>query len=931
MFRRRNAILALLVVLIAVLLAAAFGTAFVVAGRTLAASRLAHLKAVAKMATNSYRERLDRVSEHLRYLASMGGGVDPVGLREGAQGLRASHPRLLRAVGLVGPDGSLLWSTPDGGLARDSEFVNYGRGPTGGDATVSQPIRGSDGTLAIVLAVPLSSGGAPGRRGTLLCVLDLETLVRDAMEVVAAETNGLAMLVGREGVVFAAAGGEGTQPSTLEAALPGEDVASVRREIAAGARTGERLEIDLDGHSSTVLVASESARFHDLILAMVVVLPEASVRRESRAVFLAGGAILLAVLAAATAGATGLVRAWRDSARSRADVERWRKQAEATERDRRGRFLSEEGREPAVYLKDLRVSSANISAVRSLEVGELADLLGRSFTDFIAAEDRSRLERFLVGRVAGANVPEQFQTRLATARGGRRLVEMATSLVERDGSVFELVSWRDVTGRERAEALLRAAAAAVPAALVLCDSTGQVVWANGVAAEKIHRPVERMHGRPLLPLVLQSDRRKGLAMFGRALRSLPASGSQRVTRADGELVLFEVSASPVAVAGELFGVLFAGQDVTQRAREAEQLERGRRGEVLGSLASGVAHRLNNAFQALLGIAERLKETPGLEGIRTSLVSVVEDAAEDLGRFAIAARSGAATLEAVRLRAVAERWAERARASLAPGVRLSLRTDSADDHVIVDQAQIDLFLDLALAGAMTSLRGGGAVEVAIGPGDTPREVRLAVSDTAEVDGSEQPPRRDVANPLLPSRGMAVAIAEVVAGRHGGRWGHKARPGIGTRVWLDFLVRLGPPPAPPKDRPAARRGAVRVADDEELVRSALADLLRENGLEVVEAGDGAVVIERVLAEPSRFGLIVLDLVMPVMDGREALRVLRERAPEIPVLVCTGYDPTGDETLSTAEVLVKPVSLDDFVAKVLAMLGLSGTAGPDGTMTS
>lgn len=931
MFRRRKTTLALLVVLIAVLLAAAFGTAFVATGRTVATARLAHLRAVARMAAGNIRERLDRVGEHLRYLASIAGGTDHAGVQAGAQALRASHPRLVRAVGMLEPDGSLLWSTPEGGLSRDSEFIDYGLGPTSGDTSVSQPIRGRDGALAIVVAVPAAAGSAQGPRGTLLCVLDVDTLAGETMAAVAAETGGQAMLVGREGGVLAGAGGDGGVSSTLEAAIPGEEVAGVRREIAAGARTGARLDVEMEGRSSTVLVASESTRFHDIVLAVVVVLPEATARREWRAVFLAGGAILLAVLAAAAAGAAGLARAWRESARSRADVERWRKQAEAADRDRRGKLLSEEGREPAVYLKDLRVSSANISAVRSLEVGELADLLGRSFTDFIVAEDRSRLERFLVGRVAGANVPEQFQTRLATARGSRRVVEMATSLVERDGGVLELVSWRDVTGRERAEALLRAAAAAVPAALVLCDASGFVAWANGAAAEKIQRPVERMHGRPLQPLLHPADRRKGLAMFGRALRGLPASGSLRVSRADGELVIFEVSASPVAVAGELFGVLFAGQDVTQRVREAEQLERGRRGEVLGALASGVAHRLNNAFQALLGIAERLKETPGLEGIRTSLVSVIDGAADDLGRFAIAARSGVATLEAVRLRAVAEHWAERARASLAPGVRLSVRADSGDDHVIVDQAQIELFLDLALAGAMTSLRGGGAVEVAIGPGDTPREVRLAVADTAEIGGPEQPPRGDAADPLLPSRELAVAIAEVVAGRHGGRWGRKARPGIGTRVWLDFPLRLGSPPAPSKVRPAVRRGAVLVADDEELVRSALADLLREHGLEVVEAGDGAVAVERVLAEPSRFGLIVLDLVMPVMDGREALRVLRERAPEIPVLVCTGYDPTGDDALSSAEVLVKPVSLDDFVAKVLAMLGLSGKAGPDGTMIS
>jgi CheY-like chemotaxis protein len=63
------------------------------------------------------------------------------------------------------------------------------------------------------------------------------------------------------------------------------------------------------------------------------------------------------------------------------------------------------------------------------------------------------------------------------------------------------------------------------------------------------------------------------------------------------------------------------------------------------------------------------------------------------------------------------------------------------------------------------------------------------------------------------------------------------------------------------------------------------------------------------------------MPVMDGREALRRLRAGAPGVPVVICTGYDPAGDDVLAAAGLLIKPFSLDEFLAKVSEMTGTGG----------
>ncbi len=102
--------------------------------------------------------------------------------------------------------------------------------------------------------------------------------------------------------------------------------------------------------------------------------------------------------------------------------------------------------------------------------------------------------------------------------------------------------------------------------------------------------------------------------------------------------------------------------------------------------------------------------------------------------------------------------------------------------------------------------------------------------------------------------------------------------------------------------------------------LAAALRSAGYEVAEACNGAEAVEKVVAAPEGFVLVVLDLVMPVMDGREALRRLRAQAPAVPVVICTGYDPSGDDVLEAADLLIKPFSIEEFLTKVAELTGRS-----------
>jgi PAS domain S-box-containing protein len=628
---------------------------------------------------------------------------------------------------------------------------------------------------------------------------------------------------------------------------------------------------------------------------------------------LAGLAAAAAALAAFL-GARALGRLRSTEQELAQERDRGRRAAETAQRETRERLTPEGGREPAVLLRDLRVVAANEAAVRALDLKQVGELLGRPLADFAPADERVRLERFLVGRMAGTSAPEQFHASLVTTRGVRTSVEVVTSPTERDGIRYELVTWRDVTGRERAEALLQAVVSNVPVAVALCDPAGRMNWSNRQFVERTQWRADYFFGRPLLPMVVPPDRRRAKAMLARARRGSEAEAVLRVSRRDGEVVLASVRAVPLLIAGSLAGVVFLGSEVTEQARVVEREGQANRGETLAELAKNVAHRLNNDFQALLGLLEQLKQEATLGDLKRAIEERVANAAGDLQLFVVVSRTGSSTLQPLRLGGLVDRWVGGARAGLPAGVELAVRRSLKEDRVIADSAQLELVLGLALSAAVGGLGAhGGMVEVSLEPSADGSSAVLAVSDTGELLESVTAAPAARRLPLLTPREVAGAVAELVALRHEGRADSRLRTGIGHRLWLELPLRRRGVARPKVAQPGLRRGAILIAEDEETVRVTLAGALRELGHEVVEAANGAEALQRVQADPDKFALVVLDLVMPVTDGREVLHHLQDEVPDLPVLVCTGYDPGGDETLAAAAVLTKPFTIGDFLTKI------------------
>jgi signal transduction histidine kinase len=192
------------------------------------------------------------------------------------------------------------------------------------------------------------------------------------------------------------------------------------------------------------------------------------------------------------------------------------------------------------------------------------------------------------------------------------------------------------------------------------------------------------------------------------------------------------------------------------------------------------------------------------------------------------------------------------------------------------------------------------------------------------------------------GLGLSTADRVVKRHGGRLQIESEEGVGTTVTVELPVRAGTPsgwpdPAPKVEAssppaapelvpasPAKRRGTVVLVDDEEGIRELIASVLEMDGYEVVQAGDGRDGWEafQLAYESVRPGplMVVTDQEMPRMTGRQLATRVKESAPQVPVLLVSGYVVSDGPAVEDA-MLSKPFGIEELIASVRGLADAGG----------
>jgi two-component system cell cycle sensor histidine kinase/response regulator CckA len=393
--------------------------------------------------------------------------------------------------------------------------------------------------------------------------------------------------------------------------------------------------------------------------------------------------------------------------------------------------------------------------------------------------------------------------------------------------------------------------------------------------------------------------------------------------------------------GKVYGVGLIATDVTEGLRSEEErkelearLHRVDRLESIGRLAGGIAHDFNNLLAVIRNYAQFLIEDlpegsqsrEDLEQIRRAV-----DRATSLTRqlliFARKERSAPRPLQLNEIVGDTQRLLHR---TLGEDIHLRTRLDPGLPSVELDPGQAEqVLINLAL-NARDAMPAGGTLTISTARGEDDT-VLLTVSDT----GTGMPP--DVADrafePFFTNKpegkgtGLGLAMVYGVITGAGGNVDLQTSQGEGTTLTLSLPATDAPlveEPVPTDAAPTGRGETVLLVEDADALRDLTRRILVEAGYSVLEARNGVQAV-RILARQGPVDLLLSDIVMPGMSGRDLALRMREKDPEIPIVFMSGY--TDDALLggdfTTTRLLPKPFDAEQLLRAVRDELDRSVSA--------
>ncbi len=544
------------------------------------------------------------------------------------------------------------------------------------------------------------------------------------------------------------------------------------------------------------------------------------------------------------------------------------------------------------------------------------ELLGHHAGDFLDETNRRKLAEQVAKRMEGEK--GTYELEWTRKDGGKSVVVMSGSpiLDEKGRFVGSFAVMTDITARVRAEAIRRRLATAVEQsieAVMITDPAGHIVYVNPAFENISGYSRDEVLGRK--PTFLKSDRHDDA--FYRELEAFVRSGKAwkgRLVsrRKDGELYYEDVTISPVrSSAGEIENYVDVGHDVTQHVHLQRQLMQAQKMEAVGTLAGGIAHDFNNLLQVILGYSELVQLNIG-EG---------DSGRQEIGFIRQAAARGAELVQQIltfsrnvetRPRPLdLNREIRHARTMMSRTIpkMIDIQLALADDlkAVNADPGQVEQVLLNLAVNAQHAMPEGGSITImtenaiidaeyteghfGVKPGEY---ALLAVSDTGH--GMERHICEHIFEPFYttkgPEEGTGLGLA-MVFGIVKGHEGHiecYSEPGRGTtfRIYLPVIEseEVEKNESISEAPPEIGTETVLLVDDEESILELGKRILTRAGYTVLTASRGKEALETYRTGKGEIDLVILDLIMPEMGGKECFEKLLRMDPDARIIIASGY---------------------------------------------
>ena len=451
--------------------------------------------------------------------------------------------------------------------------------------------------------------------------------------------------------------------------------------------------------------------------------------------------------------------------------------------------------------------------------------------------------------------------------------------------------------------------------IISIDQSGRIILANQSAESMFGYTREELLGARVEMLLPESKRgvhsRDRDDYFTRPrVRHMGIGMDLSGRRKDGVEFPVEVSLSYVEIDGTVLAIAFVS-DISQRKRLEEQLMHAQKMEAVGRLAGGVAHDFNNMLTVISGynrmILDDLSTLDPLRGYAEEILKAADRAGALTNQLLAFSRRQIMQPRVINVNHVIGQTEKMLHRLIGEDIELALALSPEVGNIKADpnhveQALVNLAVNardaMPLGGRLTIETGNvhldetyAKTHMGVNPGDF---VMIAVSDNGH--GMDGETRRRIFEPFFTTKekgkgtGLGLATVYGMVKQTGGDIWVYSEPGQGTTFKLYFPVVAEPLTEPlTSDTEQARRSAtetILVVEDEKAVRELTVKLLRQLGYTILTAASGAEAIEVSKAHASEIALLLTDVVMPNMSGRQLADVLLEGRPEMKVLYLSGY---------------------------------------------
>jgi two-component system, cell cycle sensor histidine kinase and response regulator CckA len=492
-----------------------------------------------------------------------------------------------------------------------------------------------------------------------------------------------------------------------------------------------------------------------------------------------------------------------------------------------------------------------------------------------------------------------------------------------------------------------------PVIIFALDTDGAVTYLNPAWEKILGHGRKDFIGKPFIDLVADKSEWTRANAIEQLITGQKTVVDLNITIQDkiGGQRLFNTSvAADSDTEGRVTGIIGLAKDITQERKLQQQLFQSQKMEAIGTLAGGVAHDFNNllmGMQANLSLMrlDQKAVIPGDDKIQR-IENQIQSGASLTRQLLGYARKGQYVIAAVNInRLIGETLHVVQRANKSITVQ-SLIADEAS-FVKADRGQIEMvFLNLFL-NAVDAMPRGGRLTVSCRrvTGQSPTEapisedpsadfVEIVVSDTGM--GMDPTTQDRIFEPFFTTkevgRGSGLGLASVygVVHNHGGHIHVESAPGQGATftLYLPASDETEPEkPLVPKLEPVGN-ATILLVEDEALIRKYCEEMIRSLNFDVMAAANGDEAIQIYRDHFADTDLVLLDMIMPGMDGFGVFKILEEINPHVKVIITSGYtvDQRMDQILSSGPhgYLKKPYTLAELAEEIIKTLGWPNLSG-------